>query len=96
MKNDFDTEKVLSKMEVEKSQNEFDIWSIIRKYGGSGKDHSWANELKESNVKPSYLSEIETESARSATAASQRAEGEAEQLQAIKMKYGDERVVRAQ
>ena len=70
MKNDFDTEKVLSKMEVEKSQNEFDIWSIIRKYGGSGKDHSWANELKESNVKPSYLSEIETESARRATAAS--------------------------
>ena len=70
MKNDFDTEKVLSKMEVEKSQNEFDIWSIIKKYGGSGKDPSWANELKESNVKPSYLSEIETESARSATAAS--------------------------
>ena len=61
MKNEFDAEKVLSKMEVERSQNEFDIYSIIKKYGGKGKDHSWADELKENDAKPSYLSEIETE-----------------------------------
>ena len=65
MKGEIDAEKVLSKMEVEKSQTEIDIFSIIRKYGGSTKDHSWANELKDHAVKPSYLAEIESESARS-------------------------------
>ena len=80
MKNEFDAEKVLSKMEVEKSQNEFDIYSIIKKYGGKGRDHSWADELKENNAKPSYLSEIETESAKSGPALNQKTEFEAEKL----------------
>ena len=80
MKNEFDAEKVLSKMEVERSQNEFDIYSIIKKYGGKGKDHSWADELKENDAKPSYLSEIETESVKSGTVSNQKAELEAEKL----------------
>ena len=40
--------------------------SIIKKYGGSGADASWVNELgaieKKKQIKPSYLDSHETES----------------------------------
>ena len=64
MKQEFDTEKAVHKIEVEESNSAIDIHNIIKKYGGSSKDHSWAYELNdmEGRQRPSFLSEADTES----------------------------------
>ena len=68
---------------VEQSQTNFDITSIIKKYGGVGADASWANELsaieKKQQKKPSYLEANETESITSSI--------QEEAYQRIKQKY---------
>ena len=73
MKQEFDTEKAVQKIEIEESHGAIDIHNIIRKYGSSGKDHSWAYELNdmEGRQKPSYLSEADTESVLSNAAVGQ-------------------------
>ena len=47
MKQEFDTEKAVNRIEVEESNNALDIHSILKKYGGSGKDNSWAYEFND-------------------------------------------------
>ena len=85
MKQDFDTENAVKRIEVEESTSALDIKSIIRKYGGSGKDYSWAHELNELEQRPktNYLSENDDESVLSSAALGQQEDA----YQRIRAKY---------
>ena len=74
MKQDFDQDNAMKRIEVEESNQALDIHKIIRKYGGGEKDHSWAYELDNhvDRQKPSYLSEHDTESVMSSAALGQQ------------------------
>ena len=66
MRHDADRSNAIEAIEVEQSQAQLDIMSIIRKYGGVGADASWVNELsvietKNKARKPSYLDSNESE-----------------------------------